>query len=215
MRKSLDPQDRECLNRLRQSDGASVRDLCEIFGVTPTAIRQRASRLLQRGLVRRDVVRRPSRGRPQYIYRVTERGFRELGDNYGDLARILWRALKQIDDPTIRAGVMACVKRSLVDHYGQWVGTGTTAERFANLSSALADDGYDVELDERNGLPILRERNCPYPELATSDPEICSLEQEVLSEVLGTDLGLIQCWRDGKSCCEFEPLSGPVRELQT
>ena len=46
MRTNLDTYDRECLDLLRRGDGGSVHDLCEDFGVTPTAIRQRLSRLL-------------------------------------------------------------------------------------------------------------------------------------------------------------------------
>ena len=177
MRNPLDSQDRECLDRLRQSDGGSVRDLCEIFGVTATAIRQRMTRLLERDLVSREAVRQQGRGRPRHIYRVTERGLKELGDNYGDLAQILWRELKRIDDPVTRDRVMASVKESMVKHYGRQIPAGTISDRFAKLSSVLTENGYDVELDERDGLPILREKNCPYPELAACDSEICSLEQ--------------------------------------
>ncbi len=214
MRNPLDSQDRECLDRLRQSDGGSVRDLCEIFGVTATAIRQRMTRLLERDLVSRETVRQQGRGRPRHIYRVTEKGLKELGDNYSDLAQILWHELKRIDDPVIRDRVMASVKKSMVKHYGQHIQASTIAERFTKLSSVLTEGGYDVELDERNGLPILREKNCPYPELAASDSAICSLEQEVLSEILGAELDLTQCWRDGESCCEFALRHDPATELQ-
>ena len=48
----LDLQDRECLDRLRRSDGATVNDLCEEFGVTPTAIRQR----LDKGMALDDAI---------------------------------------------------------------------------------------------------------------------------------------------------------------
>ena len=71
MRTNLDTHDRECLDRLRLSDGGSVHDLCEDFGVTPTAIRQRLARLLEKELVTREAVRLEGRGRPRNIYRVT------------------------------------------------------------------------------------------------------------------------------------------------
>jgi len=201
----LDPQDREYLERLRRDDGRSVHDLCNDFGVTPTAIRQRLSKLLEQHLITRETVRLEGRGRPRHIYRATERGLKELGNNYGDLARILWGEVMRIEDTATRQKVLEGVQRSLITHYSAQVGEGTTAERFARLAQVMAESGYDVELDERNGLPILRERNCPYPELAICDSDICNLEQDVFSEVLGTPIELTSCWRDGESCCEFEP----------
>ncbi len=205
MRAQLDSQDRECLDVLRRNDGGTVRELCDDFGVTATAIRQRLARLLDAKLVIRESARRPGRGRPMHIYKVTERGLKELGNNYGDLARILWGEVKRISDNEVRSQVFAGVRRSLVSRYSEQVGTGTTTERFARLAAVMTESGYDVELDERNGLPVLREKNCPYPELASCDPDICSLEQDVFSEVLGTPIELTSCWRDGESCCEFEP----------
>ncbi len=204
MASQLDSQDRDCLDRLRRSKGESVHDLCIDFGVTPTAIRQRLSRLLQQQLVTREAVRLEGRGRPRHVYHVTDRGLKKLGDNYGDLARILWDEVKQIDDARTRQQVIDGVRRALVNHYSSQVGDGPIAGRFVRLTEVLAEGGYDVELDERDGLPVLREKNCPFPELATCDPDICSLEQEVFSEVLGTPLELTSCWRDGESCCEFE-----------
>ena len=96
------------------------------------------------------------------------------------------------------------VRRALVKHYSSQVGDGPVADRFVRLAEVLTEGGYDVELDERDWLPVLRETNCPFPELAACDPEICNLEQDVFSEVLGTPLELTSCWRDGESCCEFE-----------
>ena len=200
----LDLQDRECLDRLRHRDGGSVHDLCEDFGVTPTAIRQRLSRLLEQELITREAVRLEGRGRPRHVYRVSDRGLKELGNNYGDLARILWSEVKRIEDDTTRRQVLEGVQRSLVAHYSNQVGDGTTSERFARLAEVMVESGYDVELDERNGLPLLREKSCPYPELASCDSDICNLEQTVFAEVLGTPIELTSCWRDGESCCEFE-----------
>ena len=81
---------------------------------------------------------------------------------------------------------------------------GTLAERFGRLRSAMADLGYDVETDLSGDLPILRENNCPYLELASSDPSICELEQNVFRRVLGAEVALTQCCLEGHTCCEFQ-----------
>ena len=211
MQTRLDTQDRECLDWLRRHENGSIRELCKDFSVTTTAIRQRLTRLMDHGLITRTTVPPEGRGRPRHAYQITENGLKDLGNNYGDLARILWKEVKQIDNDAARQQVIAGIRSALVAHYSAQVGDGSITERFTRLAQSMVDGGYDVELDERNGLPILREKNCPYPDLASCDPEICNLEQDVFSEVLGTPLELTTCWRDGEDCCEFEPRSGQLQ----
>ncbi|HCK53026.1 MAG TPA: transcriptional regulator [Planctomycetaceae bacterium] len=211
MQTRLDTRDRECMDWLRRHENGSIRDLCKCFSVTTTAIRQRLARLMDQGLITRTAVPPEGRGRPHHVYQITEKGLKDLGNNYGDLARILWNEVKKIDNDTARQQIIAGIRSAMVTHYSAQVGNGSVTEKFTRLAQSMIDGGYDVELDERNGLPILRENNCPYPDLACCDPEICNLEQDVFSEVLGTPLELTTCWRDGETCCEFEPQQGQLQ----
>jgi len=210
MRFTLDEQDQQCLDALRQRGRGTIRELCDVFGVTATAVRQRLTRLLEAGLVSRTAERRPGRGRPAFVYGVTEAGLKQLGDNYGDLALILWQELKSIEELDVRQRVEGRVRDAMIGQYRAAVGDGPLPERMRRLHAALTERGFDVEIDDRDGLPILRENHCPYPELASCDSGICTLEQEVFESVLGTPLRLATCCRDGDVCCEFEPVSpGP------
>lgn len=180
-----------------------MQEVCAELGVTATAVRQRLGRLQGAGFVTRELVR-SGRGRPHHAYRVSELGLRELGDNYVDLALILWREVQRISVPEVRAGVMDRVQHAFAERYGRRVAGGTLAERMHSLQGALAEQGFDVEVaDGQDGLPILREHNCPYLELAEEDKGICEMEQAVFRQVLGTDVRLVQCCLDGHSCCEF------------
>ncbi|MCC7423740.1 MAG: MarR family transcriptional regulator [Planctomycetaceae bacterium] len=213
MRSHLDPGDRDFLEQMHRLGSGTVQEICAHLGVTATAVRQRLGRLQDRGLVARETVR-AGRGRPHHAYQVTSAGRRELGENYTDLARILWNELNRIPDVAVRRRVLEGVRESLVRNYGAEVRGATLGERMRELCGALADRGYDVELVTHTGegpetlssesLPILRENNCPYLELASSDPSICELEQEVFRQILGTTVTLTQCCLSGSHCCEFE-----------
>ncbi len=204
MKPTLDPQDRDFLDRLNRIGSGTVQEICDELGVTATAVRQRLLRLQNLNFVGRKAVRR-GRGRPFHAYSVTETGQRELGDNYSDLAMILWRELRQIEDPRVRELVFERIREALVSKYGHLVQADTLDERFRQLGKVLSDRGFHVEVDNTGQLPILRENNCPYLELAHSDPAICELEKEVFREVLGSEVELTQCCLDGHSCCEFQP----------
>ncbi len=207
MKTALEQNDREFLNELHRLGAATVQEICAKIGVTATAVRQRLSRLQSLELVTREMQRK-GRGRPHYVYRVTNSGLRELGDNYADLAITLWRELHRIEEPEIRERVVQRVRESFIARYGHVALESTLQERFMALQTALVDRGYDVEIDQAGSLPILRENNCPYQELASVDSSICELEQEVFEKVLGASVTLTECCLDGHHCCEFQAVAG-------
>ncbi len=208
MRATLEPADSEFLSQLQRIGPGTVQEICDAAGVTATAVRQRLTRLQGCGLVARERIRH-GRGRPHYVYKVTEKGSRHLGDNYGDLALILWRELHAIDDVAVRDQVSKKVREALVSRLGRH-GEGLMRDRLQRLSEALSSRGFDVELDESGHLPILREHNCPYQELAEQDRTICNLERQVFEQSLGVEVRLSQCCLDGDRCCEFEIVPGEL-----
>lgn len=207
MKIALEQHDREFLDQLHRLGTGTVHEICAEIGVTATAIRQRLNRLQSLDLVAREMVRM-GRGRPHYVYRVTETGLRLLGENYSDLAMILWRSMMGIEEPGLRREVVSRVRQALVERYGKVVQAESLRDRVRQLQGTLVERGFDVEVDQTGGLPILRENNCPYQELASSDSSICELEQEVFAEVLGTNVELTECRLDGHHCCEFR--AGPT-----
>lgn len=209
MRSLLEHDDREFLAELRKSGRSTVQSLCDRQGVTATAIRQRLVRLQALGLISREASK-GERGRPSHSYVVTTEGLRELGDNYRDLALMLWDEITRIDDDLVRSQLIGRLRERLVQQYGRDVRAESLEERFEELRGLLTTLGFDVELSQRGGelLPILRENNCPYHDLASRDASICDLEQTVFSEVLGIPMERTQCCQDGDSCCEFSPSQG-------
>lgn len=202
---ALSLTDHEFLQRLHRLGTATIHDLCAAVGVTATAVRQRLARLEAAGLVRK-AVERHGRGRPSHQYSLTELAARRLGDNYADLAVLLWQVLTDIEDEGLRTSMRQRLQRALVGTYGVGVTGASVPERLRQLHDVLRRRGFDVELDtaDRPGaLPILRENNCPYHELASRDATICGLEQAVFSEVLGERVELAACCQNGHHCCEF------------
>ena len=82
------------------------------------------------------------------------------------------------------------IEGAFARRYGQRVEGTQLADRLEGLRAALVERGFDVELDFSGELPVLRENNCPYLELASRDQEICELEQAVFRRVLGADVRL-------------------------
>src|SRR5713226_8684475 len=144
MKTVIEQSDGQFLNELHRIGPKTVQDICSEIGVTATAIRQRLSRLQGNGFVARELVR-SGRGRPHFVYRVTDKGLRQLGDNYGDLALILWREIRNMPDAEARRTITSRVRDALVARLGRF-GEGRLPERMRRLGDSLLSHGYDVEV---------------------------------------------------------------------
>lgn len=202
MRLNVEQGDAQFLQQMHGLGHCSIQDLCRSAHVTATAVRQRLARLQSQGFVSRQTVRQ-GRGRPHHAYVVTEAGLKLLGDNYAELALLLWNEIKHIEDEQIRRSITNRLQEAMSRRYGAEITGKSLTERMDQLKGALNERGFHVEIDTRDGLPILRENNCPYHDLAVMDEGICDLELNVFERVLGTPLVLAQCCRDGHGSCEF------------
>ncbi|MBR9800738.1 MAG: helix-turn-helix transcriptional regulator [Rubinisphaera brasiliensis] len=206
MSDQLTPADREFLEELQTAGASTISRLCELQGVTTTAVRQRLSRLQAAGFVTREAIP-TERGRPRHEYRVTPRGQKQLGDNYGELATILWSQLNEIQDDVLKQRIVSQVESVLIERYGKSVDAVTARDRLNQLQQALNDHGFHTQVDRESDQLTLMERNCPYHDLAVKDRSICDLEQEVFSKIVGVPLQLSQRCVDGHTCCRFEEVS--------
>lgn len=202
------------LGLLRKTGSQSISDLTRATGVTPTAVRQRLVRLMAEGLVTREV-NRIKRGRPSHRYALTDKGRRQSGSNFADLAVALWQEVRAIEQPEVRRGLLERIAKTMAGMYRSQVSGRSTAERMDSVSQLLAERDVPFEVDRSGDLPVLSAVGCPYPDLAERDRGICALERMMFSELVGESLRLSECRLDGDECCRFEPKSGALKEEAT
>lgn len=195
------------LETLRVRGPLGVTELSQGLEVTPTAVRQRLTRLMAAGLVERKAVR-SGRGRPSHRYRLTQTGVRLVGSNFVDLALALWREIRLIEDGQLRQSLLKRVVQTLASGYSQQIEGETTTERMESLARLLHQRRVPFEVHAEHDLPVLTAHACPYPELAEADRGICVFEKMLISEVLRREVDLAQCRLDGCGPCRFEPKNG-------
>ncbi|MFM7056857.1 MAG: helix-turn-helix transcriptional regulator [Planctomycetota bacterium] len=202
----LDPRDRELLQHLHSAGGADVQAICDLLGVTRTAVRQRISRLEGAGLIVA-ALQSQTRGRPRHLYRVTSEGLHALGENYRQLAVVLWQAISELDNTVVRQQLLQRVQNVLAGQFGCQFAESDSVDRRADLvAEHMRASGFPLQVEHGDGLPILRETCCPFPQLAEKDEGICQLERQVLSQAIGAPLEFRSRCRDGHGCCEFQVL---------
>jgi len=217
--------DSRLLTLLAERGPLGIAELSGLNGVTPTAVRQRLVRLMEQGLVGREVSR-SGRGRPSHRYQLTELARRQAsnsesdttggGNNFADLALALWQEVRAIADPEVRRGLFKRLAGSLAQAYGQRVNGKSLDSRLEQVRELFAERRVpiDVEAHESGshaGSSKLTVVDCPYPELAERDHAVCAMEKMLFSQLLETPVRLSTCRLNGHSCCQFE--TGPGADI--
>lgn len=112
----ISENDRTLIGYLQKQGSKTVSELAELMGVTETAIRQRLSRLIALGLVTR-IEEKAARGRPVHKYLVTREGRSTGGQNFADLASVVWEEVRSIEDSAIRSKLVRGIARRLAARY--------------------------------------------------------------------------------------------------
>jgi predicted ArsR family transcriptional regulator len=191
------------LDLLRITGPLGVSELADAMEVTPTAVRQRLTRLMARKAIQREATRH-GRGRPKHRYWLTDNGLRMTGSNFTDLAMTLWRETSHVGDSSVRREFLRRIARALALGYADQIQGNTPAERMQSLADLLAQRRIPVSVEESSHGTILTEHACPYPNLAEHDQAVCNMERMMFSELLGQDVALTQCRLQGGSECRFQ-----------
>ena len=192
---------------LRIQGTVGVGDLAAALGVTATAVRQRLDRLTKAGIIELAARERATgRGRPSHRYRLTDKGRRSGGDNFRDLAFVLWREVRAVKEPEVRRGLLARIGAAMAGTYRDQVSGSTPEARLRDVAGLFSERRLSCSVEAgagRDGLPVLTTYACPYPDLAEEDRGICAAEQVMLQELVGAPVKLSECRLDGGSCCRF------------
>lgn len=198
--------DRTLLDVIRRHGPLTVAEMAKELGVTATAIRNRLTRLVGSGMVERRV-EHGGRGRPRHTYQASVEAHKRLGQNYADLAVVLWcEMMGTVEDRKLRRVLFGRITERLAELYRSQV-TGEEWEgRLVQLGTILHDRGIEAEVTRGEGgsMPVLKQHSCPYYELAEADRAVCAMERKMFEKVLGRGLRLSQCRLDGHRSCDFE-----------
>lgn len=230
--------DAALIELLRVENMLGIGDMASRMGVTATAVRQRLDRLMRAGLIGRTTLagnvagevphdvqstgvtdgKRSARlrGRPSHVYSLTEKGQRTGGDNFRDLALVLWRELRSVREPVVRQGLISRIGSAMASMYRDEVSGDTPRERLESTAKLLQERNISCDVEPaadlttdptadptKRGLAVLTSYACPYPELAEQDRGICVAERFMLQNLVGSTVHLSDCRLDGAPCCRF------------
>lgn len=183
-----------------QPEPVTLAALVEVTGLHENTVREHLDGLLRAGLVERHRAAPVGRGRPAWLYQVTERDGSVA--EYAGLAAALARTIARTSDHPARAAGAAGEEwgHDLAQLRGGTASSATQARRHA--VAVLDDLGFESEVDESSPSEVWLTR-CPLLEAAYRHTEV------VCAVHLGLVRGLLEASGADPTGTRLFPFAGP------
>ncbi|MFL6527947.1 MAG: helix-turn-helix transcriptional regulator [Chthoniobacterales bacterium] len=209
----------QILNTLKRTKGMSVNELVAKMGMSYMGIKQHCLTLERDGYL--DTWRRPQKmGRPEMVYRLTKRTHDLFPCDSNDFTLEVLKSVADIYGPSAPEKLLYSVFERKSAKLKEKVKGQTVNERAKWLVEQREKEGFmsDYVDDPKLGPPHILECHTPIMNLVDKYPLIQKLEQDLISNVLGTKVrreesrasGLYECvfYFDSESKIDGTPVNG-------
>lgn len=196
---------RSILTYLKQNRTASIAELSAHLSVTYEAVRQQIVQMEREGWISGRLQRRESKGagRPVSRYSLTTAGDHLFPKQYDLLAVELIETVgEQIGREALR-GVLSALTEARVREWMPRMDGRSLAERIELLKNFYLEEDPYMEVDSADGVLRLVERNCPFLNVASHHPTLCSVTVSTLARLLGVKVVREERFQSGDRRCVF------------
>jgi len=193
--------------------------LGERLGLTAAAVRRHLDVLLEQGLlVARDqrVYGSRGRGRPAKVFALTDAGRADFYSAYDDMAIAALEFLaEEAGSGAVRKFAASRVAPAEARYAEQLGAVESPTSAATALAGALTGDGYVASVRPSALGEQLCQHHCPVAHVAERFPQLCEVETEMFSRLLGVHVQRLATIAHGDGVCTTHVPSGPSRTSTT
>jgi predicted ArsR family transcriptional regulator len=192
----------QILRHIRVNVQANIAELAEVLGVSPVSVRHHVSALQADGLVRSVEVRHGV-GRPHLAYSLTDAAQERFPAKYLQFSERLLDEMKSSLPPQAIEAIFTRMAEGMVAEYAAKMRGRSLEEKMELLVELLGAEGFMAKWNRAGETIQLTEYNCPYVRIGQRHPEICTIDQAVIRQVLDADVEKTNCVLNGAERCVF------------
>lgn len=191
------------LDLLKTNGAMGVEQLAERLEVSKVCVRRHLSLLESDGLIAYEQERH-ERGRPRFIYKLTDKARCFFPHIYDEFAKeVLVHVERQFGDGALLK-VLSARADELISQLRIQFANLSFDQRVKTLIDVINVKGYLAETRKmKDGSYRLRQRNCPTESVAVAYPQVCEEEIRVYREALDCDVVRECRIADGSQQCEY------------
>ncbi len=201
------------LKTLLTRQRCTINELADDVGINPISIRHHITRLEADGLVDSEEELHGV-GRPRRVYFLTEAGLERFPTRYMRLTLRLLGQVKETMPKRVLNQLFSQMAEELVEDYTAETHTEglPMEERLEHMQKLLAREGFNVEWEQHGEQYHIRETSCPYLHVSQNHPEVCSVDQTLISALLDVPARKIKCVLNGDNYCTYVVSKTPSLE---
>lgn len=199
------------LQTLLRKPKITINELAEAVGINPISVRHHLTNLQMEGLIEAEEERHGV-GRPRLVYSLTEDGMERFPTKYLRLTTRLLAQMKESIPGPIVTQLFNQVAEDLAREYESQIEGLSMEERLEFVKELLAREGFTVEWEKKGDEYQIHEISCPYYQIGIAHPEVCTVDQTLISRMLALPANKVQCILDGGSHCTYvvQPAAVPT-----
>lgn len=190
------------LQTLLRKPRITINEIAEAVGINAISVRHHLSNLEKEGLIAAEEERHGV-GRPRLVYSLTEDGMERFPTKYLRLTTRLLAQLKATMPGPMVTQLFNQVAEDLANQYIADIKGLSMEERLDFVKELLAQEGFTVEWELKDGQYQIHEISCPYYQIGISHPEVCTMDQTLISKMLAVPTSKVQCILSGGSHCTY------------
>jgi predicted ArsR family transcriptional regulator len=180
----------------------STNDIAKEVGINAISVRHHLTNLQMLNLID-SAEEMHGVGRPRLVYFLTEIGMEKFPTRYLRLTtRILSQMKSKLSKPMVTEMFREVAEIMAEEHAADLVGLGVE-ERLNYIQELLADEGFVIEWEKKDAEYHIHEVSCPYLQIGQDHPEVCALDQTLISSMLALPIHKIQCVLSGANHCTY------------
>ena len=200
------------LQTLLVRDRCTIIELAEVVEINPISVRHHIVKLEAERLVDSEEERHGV-GRPRRMYFLTEKGREQFPTRYIRFTMRLLEQLKEQATPAFIRMLFTQMAEDMASDYRADVSDLSTEQRLEIVRQLLSREGFSVEVEKLGDFYHIRESSCPYFHIGQDHPEVCSVDQTLISTLLDIPAQKIQCLLQGDNVCTYIIPTDVIREL--
>lgn len=190
------------LQTLLRKPHSTINDLAEAVGINPISVRHHIGNLEKEGLVEAQEERHGV-GRPRLVYGLTHEGMERFPTRYLKLTTRLLSQMKESMPAPMVTKLFGQIAEDLAEEYASDLKNLSMEERLDFVKEMLAQEGFTVEWEKKGAQYQIHEISCPYYQIGVAHPEVCAVDQTLISKMLALPASKVQCILDGGTHCTY------------
>ncbi len=201
------------LQTLLTRERCTINELAEAVEINPISVRHHINRLEAEGTISSEE-ERGRVGRPRRVYFLTESGRERFPMRYIRLTTRLLEQLKETMPEAMVAKLFAQMAQDMAEDYRDELEGLPLEARLDRLAQLLGEEGFAVEWERKGSEYHIREVNCPYYRVGQDHPEVCAVDQTLISALLSIPAQKVKCMLHGDAHCTYIVSDQPSTENQ-